>query len=176
MLASMLRHPASLPVDELLVECEVRRLRRGGPGGQHRNKVETAVVITHRPTGISAEANERRSQAENHAEAVTRLRLKLAVAVRSVRSDESTADRGPSQLWRERTTSGRIAISQTHEDFPTLIAEALDAVATADFDVQEAARRLSVTASQLARLLKREPAAGTAVNDARRARGLRPLH
>ena len=36
-------HPAALPFDALLKECEVRRLRRSGPGGQHRNKVETAV-------------------------------------------------------------------------------------------------------------------------------------
>ena len=54
-------HPARLPIDELLADCEERRLRRGGPGGQHRNKVETAVELTHRPTSVAAEANERRS-------------------------------------------------------------------------------------------------------------------
>ena len=61
----------------------MRHERRSGPGGQHRNKVSTAVVITHRPTGVRAEANERRSQAENHREAVRRLRVRLAVEVRS---------------------------------------------------------------------------------------------
>jgi hypothetical protein len=176
MLATMPRHPASLPVEELLAECEIRRLRRGGPGGQHRNKVETAVVITHRPTGIMAEANERRSQAENQAQAVARLRLKLAVAVRSDISEAAMVDRAPTPLWRERTASGRIAISTSHADFPAMIAEALDAVASTDFDVQEAARRLSVSASQLARLLQREPTAWASLSDARRARGLRPLH
>ena len=69
-------HPACLPIDELLAQCDVRHERRSGPGGQHRNKVATAVVLTHRPTGVRAEANERRSQAENHAEAVRRLRLR----------------------------------------------------------------------------------------------------
>jgi hypothetical protein len=44
--------------------------------------VETAVVITHRPTGISAQASERRSQAENLAVAWKRLRVELALGVR----------------------------------------------------------------------------------------------
>src|SRR5262249_15351793 len=68
-------HPAALPVEELLADCDVRRTRRSGPGGQRRNKVETAVTIVHRPTTISAEASERRSQAENCTLALFRLRL-----------------------------------------------------------------------------------------------------
>ena len=35
-------HPAELPIPELLRQCEVVHTRRSGPGGQHRNKVETA--------------------------------------------------------------------------------------------------------------------------------------
>ena len=58
----------------MIAECNVRRLRRSGPGGQHRNKVETAVSLHHLPTGVSAEASERRSQAQNHAMALFRLR------------------------------------------------------------------------------------------------------
>jgi hypothetical protein len=171
----MIRHPTSLPVEELLATCDVRRLRRGGPGGQHRNKVETAVVLTHRPTGIVAEANERRSQAENLAQAVSRLRLKLAVAVRSPFGETPQHSSEPSPLWQGRTAGGKIAVSTSHDDFPTLLAESLDAVAAADFDLSAAAPRLNVTPSQLARFLKREPTAWTLINEARRARGLRPL-
>ncbi|HYW80276.1 MAG TPA: peptide chain release factor-like protein, partial [Thermoguttaceae bacterium] len=75
-------HPAALPADALFEQCDMRRLRRSGPGGQHRNKVETAVVLTHRPTGISAEANERRSQAQNRNVAIARLRMNLALGIR----------------------------------------------------------------------------------------------
>jgi hypothetical protein len=166
-------HPACLPVDDLLSQCDVRHERRSGPGGQHRNKVQTAVVLLHRPTGVSAEANERRSQAENKQQAVRRLRLRLAV---EIRSPQAGTAQPPSELWQRRTASGRIAVSTTHDDFPALLAEALDAVAAADYDVAVAADRLGVSMSQLARLLRREPPAWTHLNDARRHRGLRPLH
>lgn len=164
-------HPATLPDERLLAECDLRRLRRGGPGGQHRNKVETAVVATHRPTGLTAEANERRSQAENQKQAVRRLRLRLAIEIRS-----ATPRASPSPLWRGRVTSGRLSINPTHDDFPALLAEALDAVAAAEYDVAAAATHLGITTSQLTRLVKHEPQAWAQLNGHRRQRGLRPLH
>jgi hypothetical protein len=164
-------HPATLPVEKLLAACDVRRLRRGGPGGQHRNKVETAVVVTHRPSGLVAEANERRSQAENQAQAVRRLRIRLAIEVRS-----SPAAAEPSPLWRGRVAAGRLSINPDHDDFPALLAEALDAVAAAEYDVAAAAERLEITASQLTRFLKHEPQAWTRFNNHRREHGLRTLH
>ena len=53
-------HPAQYPVQRLLAECEINRTRGSGPGGQHRNKVETAIVVVHLPTGLRGEASERR--------------------------------------------------------------------------------------------------------------------
>jgi protein subunit release factor B len=75
-------HPAATRPEQLLAECEARRLRRSGPGGQHRNKVETAVSLRHLPTGVCAEANERRSQAQNRSTALFRLRVNLALVNR----------------------------------------------------------------------------------------------
>ena len=116
-------HPTELPVEELLAQCSFERTRRQGPGGQHRNKTETAVVVTHVPTGVRGEASERRSQAQNRAVAIHRLRVRLAVEVRD-------ADRAvPSALWAARSGGGRLAVSDSHADFPSLLAEALDVLA-----------------------------------------------
>lgn len=180
-------HPAALAPEALLQQCEVTRTRRSGPGGQHRNKVETAVVLRHLPSGLRAEANERRSQAENLAAAVFRLRVNLALDLRTPPpADEDAAEAmlpnvaaatepPPSLLWRSRSRGGRLNVSPLHADFPALLAEALDDVERRQGDVRAAAARLGVTPSQLVRFLQCEPRALHRVNEVRKQRGLRPL-
>ena len=67
----------ALSDDDLLAQCRVEFRRASGPGGQHRNKVETAVRIVHAPTGIVATAADSRSQHANRVAALARLRDKL---------------------------------------------------------------------------------------------------
>jgi len=159
-------HPATLPVEKLLADCTVERTRRSGPGGQHRNKVETAVVLVHGPTGVRGEASERRSQSENHRVAVFRLRVRLALMMRT------PVGPTPSKLWQERTARGRMLISPEHDDFPALVAEALNTLAAEQWDAAGAAQRLGVSSSQLVKVLKLEPEALVQVNRQRNALGL----
>jgi len=163
-------HPAALRGEVLLAECQTRRTRRSGPGGQHRNKVETAVVLTHLPTGVTAEASERRSQHENHARALFRLRVKLAMEVR-----EPPSPNGPSLLWNSRCRGGRVSVNPEHDDFPAILAEALDQVVKLGHDMPAAAAALGCTPSQLLKLLRLEPAALQQVNKLRTAAGLHLL-
>lgn len=164
-----MNHPAALPIDELLGQCQVERTRRSGPGGQHRNKVETAVVVRHLPSGIQAEASERRSQAQNRARAVGRLRIKLALAIRTPPAD------APSSLWRDRVQGGRLAVSAEHRQFPALLAEALNVLADAQWSASAAAARLELTTSQLVKLLAKQPEALQLINNERREREMPPL-
>ena len=61
----------------LLAECRVETFRAGGPGGQHQNKTESAVRLTHLPSGIIVSARESRSQHRNRQVALSRLREAL---------------------------------------------------------------------------------------------------
>jgi protein subunit release factor B len=63
--------------EALLAQCEVQVHRAGGPGGQHRNKVETAIRLVHGPSGLVAEGKDQRSRTQNLAAALGRLRKKL---------------------------------------------------------------------------------------------------
>lgn len=58
-------------------DCDVEFFIAGGPGGQHRNKVETGVRLTHRPSGITVTATERRSQYANREVAFERMAERL---------------------------------------------------------------------------------------------------
>lgn len=172
-------HPAALPVEELLKEVEFRTTRGPGPGGQHRNKSDTMVRLTHQPTGIGAQAGERRSLDLNRAEALFRLRMELALKIRRPLPGGRSDPLGiyePSELWRSRVgRSRRIVVSGRHDDFPALLAEALDLLQHCDDDVARAARILGVTTTQLVKFLGVEPAALAALNHRRKERGERPL-
>ena len=59
-------------------ELRIDTFRSSGPGGQHRNKADTAVRIVHEPTGLRATCDTSRSQARNKAMAKEALRSRLA--------------------------------------------------------------------------------------------------
>src|SRR6516164_5922036 len=81
----------SLTDAQLLAQCAVDTYRASGPGGQKRNKTSSAVRLRHAASGLLVIAEESRSQHENKARALRRLRQALYLKVREdLPADERT--------------------------------------------------------------------------------------
>jgi hypothetical protein len=158
--------------DALIAQCEVDRYRASGPGGQHRNKTESAVRLRHKLTGVSAIGEDSRSQSENKLHAVRRLRAAIALEVR-----EPVAPM-PSQRLAAFVAAGTAPLGaktrQTGE-FWTAIAELLDRLVANNLEIGTTAQQLGITTGALSKLLLHDDHVARVVNDLRRARQMRPL-
>ncbi len=171
-------HPSLLPLETLQQQCRWSFSRASGPGGQHRNKVETSVVIEHLASGIRASASEERSQHRNRQVALQRLRCALAVEYRDpVGGDPVGGDlveRPASELWRAYCRSGKIRVSADNEHFPCLLAEIFEVLTGSNYDLAETAKRFGTSSTQLVRFLGSYAPALARLNAALVARGLSP--
>ncbi len=164
----------------LLAQCDVHTYRASGPGGQHRNKVSSAVRLRHRPSGISAHADQSRSQHDNKRLALRRLRMKIACSLRGgldpaepvplvLRQYLFTA-RGGAAAGRRRLQVGR-----RDPHYWQVAAYLLDVLGHFQGHLAPAAAHLGISTGNLVALLDQDRHARAAAQALRKAHHLRPL-
>lgn len=152
---------------ELLAGCAIETFRSHGPGGQHANKTESAVRLTHRATNIIAQCQDNRQRTRNQSDALDRLRLRLALGIR-----------GQAQrAWIEAHRRGRqLKLGANARDFHLVVAVVLDALTDHCGALAETATELGVSSSQLAKLLTADKEVHQAANHLRAGFGGGALH
>jgi hypothetical protein len=162
----------ALTDDPLLAQCEVDTYRASGPGGQKRNKTSSAVRLRHPPTGLIVIAEESRSQHENRAKALKRLRRALFLELRDPVSPEVINHPD----WRAAVNrDGRVHLGVRDARFWPAIGVALDVLVDRQGRVSEAAEALGISTANLVGFLESDPKAWQQANVLRVRLGQKPL-
>ena len=154
----------------LLAGCEVDTYRASGPGGQKRNKTESAVRLRHRSSGLIVIAEESRSQAENRARALRRLRKAIALRLR-----ESAAEGVPPTVAVCINKAGRLDVGQRDARYLPAVAAVLDVLHEAKGSLSDAAMRLGISTGNLSSFLTGDEDVFVEANRLRASFGLRAL-
>jgi hypothetical protein len=141
----------ALSDDELLAQCAVDTYRASGPGGQKRNKTSSAVRLRHGPSGLIVIAEESRSQHENRARALRRLRQALYLHLR----ESLTGDEARALLAPARDGSGHVHLGRKDPRFWAVAGAVLDVLQAAGGRVAEAAEVLGLSTGNLIDLLRK---------------------
>lgn len=163
----------NLTDDQLLAQCEVDTYRASGPGGQKRNKTSSAVRVRHPPSGLIVIAEESRSQHENRARALRRLRQALYLKVRdelpleSVQTHDDYRDaRGP---------DGRLRLGVKDPRFWPAVGVVLDVLERCEARLSDAGELLGISTGNLVDFLETDPRVWEQANQLRARFGQKPL-
>ncbi|MHB1426952.1 MAG: peptide chain release factor family protein [Gemmataceae bacterium] len=161
---------------QLLAQCAVDTYRASGPGGQKRNKTSSAVRIRHPPSGLLVIAEESRSQHENRARALRRLRQALYLKWRDELSPEALADLAARPDYAEaRDGNGRLHLGRKDPRFWPTVGLVLDVMQAVGARVSEAAEALGISTGNLIDFLQGDDKVWEQANQLRARFGLKPL-
>jgi hypothetical protein len=156
----------------LLAQCDVDTYRASGPGGQKRNKTSSAVRLRHGPSGLIVIAEESRSQHENKAKALRRLRKALYLELREPAGDAPAAHPA---ITAARDGEGRLDVGAKDPRFWPAVGVVLDVLADVEARVSEAAEKLGVSTGNLIAFLETDPKVWQQANVLRARAGQKPL-
>jgi hypothetical protein len=162
--------------EQLLAQCEVDTYRASGPGGQKRNKTSSAVRVRHPPSGLLVIAEESRSQHENRARALRRLRRAFYLRLRETLSlaELREAVLRP-EIASVRTAAGRLDVGRKDGRYWPAAGLILDVLAAVEARVSAAAESLGVTTGNLIDFLSQEPKVWEQANQLRHHFGHKTL-
>jgi hypothetical protein len=169
---------AALSDEQLLAQCEVDTYRASGPGGQKRNKTSSAVRLRHPPSGLLVIAEESRSQHENKARALRRLRQALYLKLReTIPAQERTPEKLALKpdFAAARDADGRLGPGARDARFWPAVGVVLDVLAAVEARLSEAAEALGTTTANLGDFLKTDEKVWEQVNQLRAQFGHKPL-
>src|SRR5438105_1215486 len=163
---------------QLLAQCEIDTYRASGPGGQKRNKTSSAVRLRHPPSGLRVIAEESRSQHQNKARALRRLRQALYLKLREELAGEALApgrlaaraDYGPA-----RGADGRLRLGPKDPRYWPAVGVVLDVLNALSGRVGEAAEALGVSTGNLIDFLRGDGKVWEQANQLRARFGHKPL-
>lgn len=145
--------------DLLLNQCEVDTYRASGPGGQKRNKTSSAVRLRHVPSGLIVIAEESRSQHENKAKALRRLRKALFLDLREPLSSATLKPEGIAALadFAPALEEGRLRLRVKDPRFWPAVGVVLDVLVATEAKVGETAALLGISTGNLISFLETDP-------------------
>ncbi|HEY8141989.1 MAG TPA: peptide chain release factor-like protein [Kofleriaceae bacterium] len=138
----------------LLAQCEMDRLRGSGPGGQKRNKTESSVRLRHGATGLSALAGESRSQHENKARALRRLRERIAFDLREPVELDEYAPPPALVLLLEQEPIRKSEKWLRSPEYLRAVGHLIDLYQAVGCSLPDASRRLAVAGGRLERVAR----------------------
>src|SRR5437868_7103772 len=144
---------AQLTDAQLLAQCEVDTYRASGPGGQKRNKTSSAVRIRHSPSGLLVIAEESRSQHENKAKALKRLRQAFYLKLREPTANAAECP----EVTAVRSVAGKFEVGRKDARFWPVVGVVLDVLEATQARVSEAAAALGISTGGLIDFLETEP-------------------
>lgn len=123
--------------EELIKHCTIDFFKATGPGGQKKNKTESAVRLTLKEDSITASASEERQQSVNRIRALKRLKLQIALEMRE-----------PAEKW-----TGQLNMNPKNSDYPLFVGCLIDNLVDQSWQISSAAANLGLSTGQLIKIL-----------------------